>query len=234
MKKEILIPNCNSCPNSNSAICKLKTDEKEKIEQIKKGQFYKKGQQIFELGTNANFVFCVYNGKIKLTKLGKEGKEQIFRFSKKGDLLGYRSVLSNEPYNASAVVMEDSIICQIPRDAFFNVIESNYSLSLDLIQLLTKDLKGAEQHLIDVAQKTVRERIAEALITLINTFGFKPDNKTLNIKITRSEIAEIASTTTESAIRTLSNFNNEGLIHLDGKRIIINDLIQLQQNTNLL
>lgn len=231
-KKTIQIPSCDFCKNSKDFFCNLSLDEKKWISDKKGDNFYKKGQVIFYEGNHANGLFCLFDGKVKLTKLGKDGKEQIIRFSKDGDILGYRSLLSNEPYHATATALEDSYICMITKEKFLQIIEENPKVSLKVIQLLSKDLKGAEQHLIDVAQKTVKERISESLLLLKNTFGYLADGETLNIHMTRSEIADMAGTTTESTIRTLAQLSDENLIKLEGKNIIISNLKGLIRCTN--
>ncbi len=231
-KNTIEIPSCSNCGNSKEFFCNLSESEKQLLSDKKGDNFYKKGQVIFYEGNHANGLYCLYDGKVKLTKLGKDGKEQIVRFSKNGDILGYRSLLSDEPYHATATALEDSHICMISKEKFLQVVEQNTKLSLQVIQLLSKDLKGAEQHLIDVAQKTVKERIAESLILLKNTFGYLADGKTININMTRSEIADMAGTSTESTIRTLATLSDENMIALDGKNIIISDLPNLIRCSN--
>ena len=103
-------------------------------------------------------------------------------------------------------------------------MRDNPKLSWKTMQLLAKDLKSAEQHLINIAQKTVKERIAEALLLLQSTFGYTEDGESLSVTLTRSEIADIAGTTTETTIRTLAILGKENAIKLEGKRIIIPDL----------
>ena len=128
--------------------------------------------------------------------------------------------------------MVECEICIISKEVFQKVNEDNYKLSLNLIQLLSKDLKSAEQHLIDVAQKTVKERIAEALILLVNSFGYLEDKITLNVNLTRSEIADLAGTTTETTIRTLSQLSSDNVIKLEGKNILITNFKKLVQSSN--
>lgn len=233
MKKPTLdIPSCDDCSHSKEFFCSLSDTEKRMLSEKKGDNFYKKGQVIFYEGNHANGLFCLYEGKVKLSKLGKDGKEQIVRFSKTGDIVGYRSLLSNEPYQATATAMEDCHICNLSKEKFLQIVEENPKLSLKVIQLLSKDLKSAEQNLIDVAQKTVKERISEALILLKNTFGYLADGKTLNIHMTRSEIADMAGTTTESTIRTLAQLSDEALIKLEGKSIVISNYSGLVRCTN--
>ena len=226
--------NCLLCKHKDQFFCHLSNEEKQLLNEKKGENFYKKGQAIFYEGNHSVGLYCVFEGKVKLSKLGKDGKEQIVRFSKTGDIMGYRALLSNEPYQATATAMEDSHICLITKENLLKVTGNNPWLSLKLIQLLSQDLKTAEQHLIDVAQKTVKERISESLLQLINTFGFLHDGKTLNVQMTRSEIADMAGTTTESTIRTLAQLSSDGIIQLDGKNIIITDNEQLIRCANTL
>jgi CRP-like cAMP-binding protein len=224
---------CQDCNCSHNFFGCLSTDEKTILSEKKGSNYYKKGQVIFYEGNHAMGLFCLFDGKVKLSKLGNDGKDQIVRFSKSGDIMGYRSLLSNEPYHATATAMEDSYICMVSKENFLAVVEENPKLSLKLIQLLSKDLKTAEQHLIDVAQKTVKERISESLLVLKSTFGLAADNKTLNISLTRSEIADMAGTTTESAIRTLAQLCEEGVILLEGRSIVILDVNALVKCANV-
>ncbi|MBI2259948.1 MAG: Crp/Fnr family transcriptional regulator [Flavobacteriia bacterium] len=212
---------CTNCEHGKSIFCHLTEEEKSFLSEVKGLNYYKKGQTIFYEGNHAHGIFCLHDGKIKLSKLGKDGKEQIVRFAKTGEILGYRALLSNDNYQATATAMVDSYICIIPKDRFLKIMEMNSKLSLKLINLLSKDLKTAEQHLIDIAQKSVKERIAESLMVLGSTFGYLKDQKTLNISMTRSEIADMAGTTTESAIRTLIHLSDEKIIDLEGKNIKI-------------
>ncbi len=113
------------------------------------------------------------------------------------------------------------------------ILEKNSKLSLNLVKLLSKDLRNAEQLLIDIAQKSVIERISEVLILLKTPFGYVDEEKTLNVALTRSEIADIAGTTTETTIRTLVQLDKEGLIQLVDKKINIVNLEKLIQRAKL-
>jgi CRP-like cAMP-binding protein len=225
---------CNNCSNKHGIIPDLSQIEKEEFSNVKTSFSFKKGEIIFQEGNYAHNLYCISIGKIKLSKLGKDGKEQIVRFAKDGDILGYRSLLSSESYHATAFAMEETHVCIIPRDTFKKTIEENYRLSLRMMQLLSSDLKHAEQHLIDIAQKTVRERICEALVLLINSFGYTPNSKIINVTITRSEIADFAGTTTESAIRAISSLSAENIIAVEGKSIKIVNYNELVKNANTL
>ena len=227
------IPSCSNCDNSNSIFCELPNNELEKLSKNKDSNFFKKGQVIFYEGNHPHGMYCIYKGKVKISKLGDEGKEQIVRFAGEGELLGYRSSLSNESYKATATAMEDCYICHVPKEQFNEALDNNSKFSLEIIRLLSEDLKRSEQNLINISQKPVRERIAETLINLKKRFGYDDDDKTLSITLTRREIGDIAGTTTETTIRTLSSFVKEGMVQLDGKKIQILDYNKLVRAASL-
>jgi len=228
------IPNCTECSNGDSLFHCLPQNEKEILDLNKSGNFYKKGQVIFYENNYPHGFYCIHKGKVKISKLGAEGKEQIVRFAGTAELLGYRSVFGNETYKATATAMEDSYICHISSDSFFKVLNQNNKLSLDVIRLLSSDLKNSEQKLINISQKTAKERIAETLLLIKTKFGYMDDGKTLSAIITRAEIGDIAGTTTETTIRTLSIFKKEGIIDLIGRKISIIDLEKLVRAANII
>lgn len=182
---------------------------------------YKKGEIIFNQGDLPAGLYCVNSGKIKVFQTGEEGREQIIRFTKGGDIMGYRALLNNDAFSCSAVALDDCNVCFIPRDTFFALLQSNPQLSLDLLKLLAADLRFAENRITGLAQKPVRERMAEALLFLVETYGYENDNKTLNLAMTREEIANLVGTVSETCIRILTEFKNDGLIETHGKKIII-------------
>lgn len=221
------IPSCNDCKNEQSIFCCLSHDEKTNLSNNKGSNFYKKGQAIFYEGNQSHGLFCIFNGKVKLSKLGENGKEQIVRFAKTADILGYRSIFGNEPYQATATAIEDSHICHLSKKKFLELMKKNPTLSWSTMQLLSEDLKHAEKNLVNISQKSVKERIAESLLLLQTTFGFASDKKSLSVALSRSEIADMAGTTTETTIRTLAALKKDGLIELENKKIMIPNLSKL-------
>lgn len=182
---------------------------------------YKNGQVIFNQGSFPHGLYVVNSGKVKIYQLADNGKEQIVRMAKKGDVIGYRALLSHEKYSSTAEVLEETSICFIPRDLFFGFIENNSSVSMMMMKLLSQDLKKAEHKITDLAQKSVRERMAEALLYMKETYGLEQDDATINVVLTREEVANIAGTSTETAIRILSEFKNDKVVEFIGKKIKI-------------
>lgn len=200
---------------------------------MKSGMTFRKGQVIFGEGAHPLGLYCVNNGKIKLSHRGEDGKEQIVRLSKEGDVLGYRALLTNERYNATAVALDDTEICFIPRDTFFNVLKNNPDLSFEIIKMLSTELRKAEDRITDLAQKPVRERMAEGLLFLKETYGYEADGSTINIVLSREDIANLVGTATETAIRLLSEFKNDKIVEFIGKKIRILDAERLVRTAHL-
>lgn len=223
-EKNIQIPSCADCTNDNKVFCVLSQLEKESLSENKGGNLFKKGQAIFYEGNHSSGLYCIYKGKVKLYKLGENGKEQVVRFAKSADILGYRSLLSDESYQATAIALEDTYVCHVSKEKFKELLTTNPKLSWGMLQHLAQDLKNAENKFVNANQKTVLERVAESLVTLHSTFGFKEDRKTLNVNLFRSEIADIAGTTTETTIRSLASLAKEGYIKLYKKEIEVTDL----------
>jgi CRP/FNR family transcriptional regulator, polysaccharide utilization system transcription regulator len=220
---------CKGCTAStNSVFRNLTPSETSFLEAEKHCSVYKKGEILYREGNRISGVYCIIEGILKIYKTGSDGKEQIVAFAKKGDLTGYRSVLSNEPACTTAEVLEETNICFIPSAVIFQLVRSNGDFSLSLLQLTCRELDQANSIIKDIAQKTVRERLAEALLMLHSTFGVSADGN-LNIILTREELANIVGTATESVIRLLSDFKSEGLIALSGKKIRLENIKKLEK-----
>ncbi len=220
---------CQFCAqHPDSAFHGLNREGLEEISQLKTCVSFKKGQVLMHEGARPQGVYCLHRGKVKLFTLGTEGKEQIIRFVTKGDLIGYRSILSDEPISASAEALEDTFACYIPKSSFFKVIEDNPKFSLNLLKLSCHELGEAGKMITSLAQKNVKERLAEILLILNTTFGVDEEGY-IDINLTREEIANMVGTATESVIRLISELRKEGYIRSKGKRIALEDRSALRQ-----
>lgn len=214
---------CSHCQHvSHSVFQDMAPDQLQCIDHQKVCNVYKKGQVLFHEGNRPLGVYCVKAGKIKIYKMGTDGREQIVRLAGPGDLVGYRAFLGEEHYTCTATTLEDSQVCFVDRNSFQKVLRDNQDLSSNLIGLLSQELREAENMIRDMAQKSVRERLAEALIVLKNKFGMdESDPHCLSAKMSREEIASFVGTATETAIRLLSELKDEGVIETQGKKIKI-------------
>ncbi|GAA4048452.1 Crp/Fnr family transcriptional regulator [Flavobacterium chungnamense] len=220
---------CEQCiVRQFSSLKALNKEELLKMAECKTSYIIKKGEPIFEEGETTNGIFCIKDGVCKLTKLSANGKDQIVKLVKPGELLGQRSLISEEPTNLSAVALEDMEVCFIPKKEIMEFFNENNQFSMNMMKSVCGDLKDADDHMVSLAQKSVKERLAETLLELEDTFG-KNDDGSLHIQLSREELAGMIGTATESCIRLLSEFNKIGLIELIGKKIAIIDRNKLKR-----
>lgn len=211
---------------------KLTEDEFTRLNFEKTCSLYKKGTIIYREGSRLTGFFCVTRGIIKIFKTGIDGKEQIIRFAKKGEIIAYRSLLSQELACTTAKVIEEAALCHVPYQTLLYLIQSNWQFSHHMLQIVCRELREANDYITDIAQKTVRERLAEVLLLLKDNFDLDNQN-TLQISLTREELANMVGTATESVIRLLSEFKSDKLIELQGRKIKFLDVPALTRVANL-
>ena len=222
---------CHQCLIKNfNNFCALNSEELEQISTEKTEKSFKRGEVIFKEGSSPNGVYCVKHGKCKLSKLNSNGKEQIIRFIKDGDVLGYRSVISNETATLTVTALEEMNTCFIPKKEIIELLEKNPKFAMSILRTACSDLKDANMHISSMAQKNVKQRLAETLVFLHETFDTNNEGY-IDIILSREEIANIVGTATESAIRILSELKKDKLIDLKGKNIKILDLKALVKIT---
>ncbi len=181
---------------------------------------FHKGEVIFEDGEFPKGVYFIEKGTAKLSKSGAYGKDQILRFIKEGDLIGYRSMLCGENFQAKAEAMTDVHCTFLPSDVFMDLLKVDSRLAFAMMQKIAYELGESSNTITFLAQKTVRERLAEVLLLLEQKLGTDPEGF-IKISLTREEIANLIGTATESAIRLISEFKADHLIEAEGRNIKI-------------
>jgi CRP-like cAMP-binding protein len=220
---------CEQCiVREFSSLKALNKEELLKMANCKTSYTIKKGEPIFEEGESVNGIYCIKDGVCKLSKLSANGKDQIVKLVKPGELLGQRSMISDEPANLSAVALEDMEVCFIPKSEVLGFFNNNNQFSMNMMKTICGDLKESDDHMVSMAQKTVKQRLAESLLYLEDTFG-KNEDGSLHIQLSREELAGMIGTATESCIRLLSEFAKNGLVNLNGKKISILDKNKLKR-----
>ncbi|MBL4939853.1 MAG: Crp/Fnr family transcriptional regulator [Lutibacter sp.] len=214
---------CGQCIIKRFNALKFLTQEELiKFSEHKTSLFIKKGENLMTEGNAINGLYCIRDGKCKLTKLSTNGKEQIIKFVKGGDILGQRSILSDEPVGLNVTALEDMHVCFIPKGDIIEAIKENGKFSLNIMKIISHQLNEANTLISQMAQKPVKERLAETLLNLEKLFGVDNEN-CIDVVLTREEIANTIGTATESAIRLLSNLKKDGIIDLVNKKIKITD-----------
>lgn len=219
--------NCSACKaRFNSIFKELTGDALNELEALKSCKQYHKGEVIFSEGSFPRGLFCVQSGKIKLSQTGTDGKEQIVHLAHDGDIMGYRAILGEDTYSCSALALEDSKVCFIPKSNFNDLLENNSKLTLQVVHLLSDELKEAERKITITAQQPVKNRLAQALLSLKKNYGLDTENNTINVRIKREELANLAGTTRETATRLLYDLQEQKAIELVGKKIkILNETL---------
>jgi CRP-like cAMP-binding protein len=224
---------CDSCTIRTHPLFRhLEEEELQEIMLNKITETYKRGSIVYQEGNRMKGFCCVQSGIIKIYQTGFDGKEQIIRFAKPGDIIGYRSVVSNEPACTSTEVIEEAVLCHIPTEILLNLVKTNGNFAVELMKLTCKELGEANSYITDIAQKTVKERLAEILIHLDDEFGVDSQG-VLKISLTREELSNIVGTATESIIRLLSDFKSQDYIEINGRKIKILDKPGLKYIANI-
>lgn len=204
----------------------------ESIEATKTCNIYKKGQRLIQEGTRPLGVYCIKSGKVKVFKLGQQGKEHITSILKEGDLVGYRAMLSDSLYHVSVEALEEVVACHIPREEFLKSFHSDKVLNNTLITELSTEVISLTNVITDIAQKPVRERTAATLVLLNSVYSSNNSDNNgdfSEINLTRESLANMVGTATETLIRIIHDFKEEELITTNGRKINIQDLKALQR-----
>ncbi|MHA7832744.1 MAG: Crp/Fnr family transcriptional regulator [Flagellimonas sp.] len=220
---------CENCiVRQFNSLRAMSKEELKKVSDSKTTKTVKKGEPLFEEGDKLNGVYCVRNGVSKLSKLSANGKDQIVKLASKGEVLGQRSVISQESTNLSAIAVDDMEVCFIPKESINNTLQKNPNFTLEVLRHMAHDLKEADDVIVNISQKTVKQRMAEAFLYLQNNFGEDADGF-LALTLSREDISNVVGTATESAIRIISEFKKKGLIQTSGKKIGIKDERRLHE-----
>ncbi len=199
----------------------LDGDEKRRIVENFTTHTFKKNQIIYAEDEMPENLWCLLKGKVKLYKDGIGGRQQILRLIRPVQYFGYRAYFAGESYNSTAAAFEPSILGSIPMTIVEDLIQNNIKLAWFFIHELSRNLGGSDTKIVNLTQKHIRGRLAEALIALRDSYGYEDDDATLKIYMAREDLANLSNMTTSNAIRTLSGFVAEKILIVDGRRIKI-------------
>ena len=190
----------------------------------------KRGDVIFTEGDEVKGVYFVYGGVVKVHKKWGPDKELIIRFASKGAIFGHRGLGGNNVYPVSATALEDGVICYVDTDFFDATLKVNTDFTYNLMMFLVNELQESEKKMRNLAHMSVKGRVAQALISLRDQFGKKEDGS-INIELSRQDLASYAGATYETVFRVLNEMLKENLIKTSGKKIIINNPAKLLELT---
>jgi len=211
----------------------LTPDEQEYLKANYLVQNFKKNEIIHYEGDKPTHMMCLIRGKVKIYKEGVGGRNQIVRIMQPVSYFAYRSIFAEVNYNTSACAFESSSIILIPKDVILKLLHQNLTLSFFFIHALAIDLGVSDARQVNLTQKHIRGRLAESLIYLRDNYGLEEDGATINVYLSREDLANLSNMTTSNAIRTLSMFVSEKVITMDGRRIKIIDEEKLRKISRL-
>lgn len=220
--------------NSNSIFEGLPDTDMDLLSKNLITHVYKKGEILFREGSYPTGIYFVKKGKVKKYKTDKDGREQIFYVCKKGELLGYHALISEEKYTDTASTIEESAISFIPKDDFLKAIQLSTILSNRLLKVMSHEFGVLVNSLAVLAQKTVRERLALSLLVLRDKFKKdNQENKPVELDLSRDDLSKYVGTARETLTRLLHDFKEEGLIETNGRKIILLNPLEISKIANL-
>lgn len=187
---------------------------------------FSKNEVIYEEGHSSNYIYLIIKGVVKCHKFDEQGKELTTALHKDDDLFGYTSFTQNMPYQETATAIKDTEVVGLSKSELVAVLNKNHKVTLELIQLLTDNISGIKDQLLQMAYSSVHRKTAITILKFAKKLNRNPEDP---IKISRNDLASVAGIATETLIRTLSRFKKEGIIEIEGRNIRIVDYQQLQE-----
>ena len=197
-----------------------------KIVNMTEHKSFKENDVLCREGEKSDKLFLIREGRVKICKITKEGKEQIVYVLSKGDFFGENNLFtSNNISNFSAYAITDAKLCILKKENLEKILIKNPEISLKIIQEMADRINSAENLAQTLATRDVEARLATVLIEFMNKYGQKKEEGIyINLPLNREQIANYCGITRETVSRRLSKFDKLGIIKLQGnKGLIIKD-----------
>lgn len=226
---------CSQCDNRDKSIfCQLEQESLNTVSEHKIMNAFKRGQVLFHEGNPAFGVYCISEGKVKLTKTSENGKETMLRIAGPGDLIGFQHIVQNGVNDVTATALEETKICFLDRTFLQNLVKQENSCAMELLAHVAQDMAALQDRVNGFQSKNVRERVAYMLIDLAERYGSdSKEGRRLGIQLSREEMASMLGVATETLIREISQLREEGVIDQDGKTLILVDTKSLRLSAGL-
>ena len=195
-------------------------EEFQRLSEDREIRRYSRKDIIYEQGGVPRWLYFIVEGEVKIFQVNEFGKELIIHLFKKGDFFGYFPLITDKAYADSAIAISDCTLRMIPREDFTLLLYNNREFAAQFIKMLASSVQETEQDLIELAYSSVRRKVANALLAFATN---KPNQKNIEIKVSRDDLAARAGTAKETLIRTLSDFKSESLIEIESGTVIIKD-----------
>ena len=219
-KQELVEHSCMNCTKRDcSLLSQLSFKELELLNLDRYMLQFKKGETICKVGTKPIGLICLKDGKVKVTKQGVNGEEQIVSLKKPVDFIGFRALMSHSVCSESSIALVDSSVCIIRKDDFFKTISSNSDLAFKIITWFAEELGDTETRLVNLTQKHLQSRLAEALLLVHQVYGLNEKDGHLGVALKRSDLAALSNMTISNVSRVLTLFVKEHLVETHQRHI---------------
>ncbi|MBO4621266.1 MAG: Crp/Fnr family transcriptional regulator [Paludibacteraceae bacterium] len=211
----------------------LTRDEREYINRHIQICHYRKNEVIHLEGDVPTHMMMLVSGKLRVYKEGVGNKVQIIRMLKPYDLFAFRALIAGETYNTSVSAFEQATVIKVAKDPFLHLIQTNNLFCYRFMVEMARDLGRSDARMVNLTSKHIRGRLAEALLQLKENYGLDEDGATISMYMSREDLANLSNMTTANAIRTLSQFQNEGMVSIDGRKVKILNAAELIHTSQL-
>lgn len=215
---------CAVCGSRVSGLCGLGERVRTRIERDRATHLFRRGQSLFFEGMPAHSLFVIRTGRVKVYRTWRGGAEQVLRLLGPGEMLGYRPLISNEPYRASAEAVVDSTVCIVPAATVRELLRESPEFAEALLVKLAYELSRSEDLMMDVLHRPVSQRAAGLLLRLLADNHGAPEPTVLRSEhLRRLDMARMIATTPETLSRVLRGFAQRGAVALTRDRIRVRD-----------
>ena len=202
-----------------------------KISENQRVQTFRKKDLIYAEGDSSSGLYLLNKGKVKVFKSHELGKDLITRLYQPGEFFGYLALMEDGKHTESAETLEESEVTIFPKEDFLKLLNYNPAVTNQFVKLLTGSIVDEQERLLALAYSSVRKRAAEALLVLRERYH-DGSEKPFSMAMAREDLANMVGTATESLIRTLSDFKEEGLVEISGSTITITHPEKLERMKN--
>ena len=181
---------------------------------------FKRGEHIFTDGQVATHMFMIHRGRVKVVVRQAGSRERIIRIAGDGEVLGHRAIGDKPTYTATVTALSETRVNTIPMPLFLSTLRANNLFCYHFLLYFAEEMRLLDQDMRELMELDVPQRVAKTLLLNKDIFGFdEKDKRKFAFTLARKDIASIADTTYESVIRTLADFQRQGIIQLVGKEI---------------
>jgi CRP/FNR family transcriptional regulator len=208
----------------------LEAEELDRLYSLCTTEKVAKGEYVFLECDQPRNLYVVVKGEVKLLKQTEDGRETIVEMAYPGEIFGEEAIFDGQPYPLTAQALDDVELLAVTRTDFFTFLRDNPDLALEIITELGNRLREAQNTIRALAMERVEWRIARVLLMLSRKAGtVEEDGVSIDLPLTRQDIADMAATTVETTIRVLSNFKKMGLVDTEKGKIILRDKKHLDE-----